>query len=194
MRVVEPARRTRILADATRTGDAGGLAPILRRPYDDSIPSRFEIEAVESYSHLNEVTASHAGTARRGQRVEGGGSPVVPYAKTYGPSHRNCQHRPSTAPHTASTAIIAKRRAPMNSLQQTRNDLADDEHLSLAAPRTQPYPQSDTSVVSGRTSGDVCGRKKAIARANQTQQVSSPIYSRRNGNERSAVRRRWKHA
>ncbi|RZL73209.1 MAG: hypothetical protein EOP32_37220 [Rhodococcus sp. (in: high G+C Gram-positive bacteria)] len=38
--------------------------PILRREYSRPIPSRFEIEALEPYSHLDDVTAGHADTSR----------------------------------------------------------------------------------------------------------------------------------
>ncbi|WP_009480256.1 RAMP superfamily CRISPR-associated protein [Rhodococcus sp. JVH1] len=59
-----------IVTEATR---------ILRRTYEGPIPSRFDIEALESYSHLD-VTASHAGTTVDTDAETGGsGSPVMRY-------------------------------------------------------------------------------------------------------------------
>ncbi|MGV9867248.1 RAMP superfamily CRISPR-associated protein [Rhodococcus koreensis] len=51
--------------------------PILRREYLGPIPSRFDIEALESYSHLDDVTAGHAGTVV--DPAAGSGSPVMRY-------------------------------------------------------------------------------------------------------------------
>jgi hypothetical protein len=54
--------------------------PILRRTYEGSIPSRFDIEALESYSHLDDVTAGHAGaTVDPDAGTGGSGSPVMRY-------------------------------------------------------------------------------------------------------------------
>ncbi|MDV6247034.1 hypothetical protein [Rhodococcus opacus] len=54
--------------------------PILRRTYEEPIPSRFDIEALESYSHLDDVTAGHAGTTVDLDAGAGGsGSPVMRY-------------------------------------------------------------------------------------------------------------------
>lgn len=54
--------------------------PILRRTYEGPIPSRFDIEALESYSHLDDVTAGHAGTTVDPDAETGGsGSPVMRY-------------------------------------------------------------------------------------------------------------------
>lgn len=54
--------------------------PILRRTYEGPIPSRFDIEALESYSHLDDVTAGHAGTTVDPNAGTGGsGSPVMRY-------------------------------------------------------------------------------------------------------------------
>ena len=54
--------------------------PILRRTYEGPIPSRFDIEALESYSHLDDVTAGHAGTTVDTDAETGGsGSPVMRY-------------------------------------------------------------------------------------------------------------------
>ena len=55
-------------------------APILRRQYPGPIPSRFDIEALESYSHLDDVTAGHAGTTVDPDAETGGsGSAVMRY-------------------------------------------------------------------------------------------------------------------
>ncbi|QYA99727.1 hypothetical protein I1A62_00630 (plasmid) [Rhodococcus sp. USK10] len=55
--------------------------PILRRSYEGQpIPSRFDIEALESYSHLDDVIAGHAGTTVDPEAASGGsGSPVMRY-------------------------------------------------------------------------------------------------------------------
>ena len=54
--------------------------PILRRTYPGPIPSRFDIEALESYSHLDDVTTGHAGTTVDPDSGSGGsGSPVMRY-------------------------------------------------------------------------------------------------------------------
>lgn len=55
-------------------------APILRREYPGPLPSRFDIEALESYSHLDDVTAGHAGnTVDPAAESGGSGSPVMRY-------------------------------------------------------------------------------------------------------------------
>ncbi len=65
-------------------------APILRREYPGPVPSRFDIEALESYSHLDDVTAGHAGTAVDPVAGSGGsGSPLMRYdVETLAPGTR----------------------------------------------------------------------------------------------------------
>lgn len=64
--------------------------PILRREYPGPLPSRFDIEALESYSHLDDVTAGHAGTTVKFDVASGGsGSPLMRYdVETLAPGTR----------------------------------------------------------------------------------------------------------